>query len=52
MDYLQIILNGLFTGIGATFGAIIANYINERHIKTKLEKIEKKLKKLNPLNKT
>lgn len=41
-DYIGYMVQGLFVGIGAG----LAGYFNERHIKTKLERIEKNVKKI------
>jgi hypothetical protein len=41
-DYVGYILQGLFTGIGVG----VAGYITEKHIRTKLEKIEFELRNI------
>ena len=41
-DYIGYILQGLFTGLGVG----VAGYITEKHIRTKLEKIEMELRNM------
>jgi uncharacterized protein YneF (UPF0154 family) len=44
MSELDIIIAGIFTGIGAGFGTAIGTYLSQKTVIKHLNKIEKKLK--------